>query len=156
MEVKEIEELISDYRWMKREVLRLEELLSNMTVKSSHNDNLTVNYDIEATLPKGSSGMSAAEYDQLDRRERKLIDRINRYKEIIEFVELGEDHLQNPIHVVIYSCMMEGMSYRAIAAHLEMSKDMVRKHRDNLISHLSQNRHYSQTWRYLKYQKQIV
>lgn len=154
---KEIENIIRDYHLMKREVVRLDELIRRIPapVGKGGNDGVA-QYGIEATLPKGSGLISKIELDQLDRRERKLLERLERYQSLIEFVEESEELVEDPVHQVIYSCMMEGMSYRAIGKHIGKSREQIRRLRDELMCHLCQSCHFCQNWRYLKYQKQAV
>lgn len=154
---KELENIISDYKWMKREIKRLEELLfgigSNYGVFKG---NGVAQYGIEAAMPKGSGLISKAELDHIDRRELNILMRMKKYKNMIEFVELGEESLEDPIEQTVYSCMMEGMSYRAIGMHVGVSREQVRRLRDNTINHLCQKSHLCQSWQYLKYKKQTV
>ncbi|MBU9711077.1 sigma-70 family RNA polymerase sigma factor [Evansella tamaricis] len=157
MDPKELENLISDYRWMKREVVRLDELVFRIGGTSGSERSFGVaQYGIEATMPKGSSIRSRAELDDLDNREKKLLKRLERYQSLIKFVEDVEDLIEEPKQQVIYSCMMEGLSYRAMGKHIGVSREQVRRIRDELINHLCQNCHLCQSWHYLKYQKQPV
>lgn len=156
MDRKEIENLISDYQWMKREITRLDELLYGIGSPGGGGNSGVAQYGIEATLPKGSGLISQVELDNLDRREKKLLQRIIHYKNKIELIELGEDLIEDPVQQVIYSCMMSGMSYRAIGKHVGVSREQVRRLRNDVIYHLCQNGHFCQSWRYLKYQKQSV
>ncbi len=148
--------MITDYRWMKREVSRLEELLGGTSRYSSAKSEGVAQYGDEAGMPKGSGLISKAELDNLDYREQKILIRIKKYKNTIEFVEVGEEYIEEPVQQVIYSCMMEGMSYRTISKHIGMSKDKIRQLRDELITQLSQNSHFRQNLHYLKYKKQTV
>lgn len=156
MDPKEIENMISDYHWMKREVVRLDELLFRLGGYSGGGNNGVAQYGIEASMPKGSRLKSRAELDNLDRRERKLLEKLERYKKTIDFVEQSEDYILEPMQQVIYSCMMEGMSYRAIGKHIGVSREKVRQLRDDMINHLCQNCHFCHNWRNLKYKKQLV
>ncbi|MCY9443217.1 sigma-70 family RNA polymerase sigma factor, partial [Bacillus spizizenii] len=45
-------------------------------------------------------------------------------------------------HKVIYDWMMDGMSYRAIGLHLGISRETVRKMKDELINQLCQDCHF--------------
>ncbi|MCT8138631.1 sigma-70 family RNA polymerase sigma factor [Anaerobacillus sp. CMMVII] len=157
MDHKELENVISDYQWLKREVARLEELLWGIGGVSGGSKSIGVaQYGIEAAMPKGSKGISKAELDKLDRREKKILTRIEKYKNMIEFVELGEESLEDPIQQTVYSCMMAGMSYRAIGKHVGVSREKVRQLRDEVINQLCQNCHFCHSWQYLKYKKQTV
>ncbi|SFP18277.1 sigma-70 family RNA polymerase sigma factor [Salibacterium halotolerans] len=157
MNHKEIENLISDYSLMKREIIRLEELVHGIGGSASpSNDKLIAQYGLEAVMPKGSKEKSQIELKNLDRREQKLLKRIQVYQELIDFIEDAEELVNDTLQQMVYNCMMEGMSYRAIGKHLGISREKVRQTRDDLINHLCQNCQFCQSWRYLQYHKQYV
>ncbi|WP_096435930.1 hypothetical protein [Alteribacter populi] len=157
MDRKEIEEIISDYRLFKREIERLNDLIYGIAgVPSKGRGGLTAQYGEEAAMPKGSGGISQSELDRLDSRERKLLKRMQAYQDKVDFVEAGEEYIEGPLHQIVYSCMMEGLSYRAIGKHAGVSREQVRRLRDEVISQMCQNGHLCRNWQYLKYQKQSV
>lgn len=121
----QVEEWIRDYNFMLREIARLNRLLNSV----SYGQKLTATYGTDAAMPKGSGGISQAELRQMDIRERRMY----KYEMIIHYLEDSLDSLDNEKHRILYDCMIEGMSYRAIAAHLSMSRDTIRKIRDEII-----------------------
>lgn len=121
----QVEEWIRDYNFMIREISRLNRLLN--TVGGSLK--LTATYGIESSMPKGNGGVSQAELRQMDIRERRLY----KYEMIIHYLEDALDSFDNDKHRILYDCMIEGMSYRSIAAHMAMSRDTIRKMRDEIL-----------------------
>lgn len=155
MNIDEVEALICEYYWRKAEIQRLQELLY-ASCGSMVQFKLVATYGVEAAMPVGSKGKSMAEYQDMERREERILKQVEKYKNIAVFIELGEVEVEGSLHEVVYSCMMDGMSYRAIAKHLKTNKDKVRKLKNECLRQLSQNRHFRQNWRYLKYHKQII
>lgn len=147
MHKEEIENIISDYQWKKREVERLKSTLKRGGV--SLNESFVAPYGIEATMPKGSSIRSMAELEDMDEREKKLYIRMQRYQDQIDFVEMIEDYIEDDKQQAIYNCMLHGLSFRAISKHLGISREKVRQLKDETLNHISQNCHLSQTWQYL-------
>ncbi|MBO1515039.1 hypothetical protein [Metabacillus bambusae] len=121
----QVEEWIRDYNFMLREIARLDRLLNS----ASRGEKLTATYGIESAMPKGNGGISQAELRQMDIRERRLY----KYEMVIHYLEDTLDSFKYDKHRILYDCMIEGMSYRAIAAHLAMSRDTIRKMRDEII-----------------------
>lgn len=132
MDTKDIEKLIREYHWRKKEVKRLEDIL--FSVKSSNRSVGVAQYGIEATLPKPNTNIkSHAEMDEMDAREKRLLKRYERFKSDVETVEKMADYLTNDKHLVILDCMMEGMSYRFIARHLSISETKLWQMRSEMI-----------------------
>lgn len=153
---QELEEMISDYRLFKREIDRLNDLIYGIACPPSKGSYFVAGYGIESTMPKGSGGMSQSEFDKLDRREQKLIQRIQAYQDKVDFVESAEELITDPLQQIVYSCMMEGLSQRAIGNHAGISREQVRRIKNDVLCHLCQNDQLCQSWHYLKYQKQTV
>ncbi len=93
-------------------------------------------------MPKGSPGKSQAELRQMDMREERLFKRLKYYEERVYAVELGAGKTKGEQHKVIYNCMREGVSYRAIGLHLGISRETVRKMKDEFIIHLCLGCHF--------------
>ena len=134
---EQIESLLRDYHWMVREIIRLERILYGGS--SSNRSWGVAQYGIEASLPKGSPGKSQAELAAMDRRDEYLYKRISKLEAKVEAVESAAFLIKGEMHQVVYDCMLEGMSYRAIAKHLGVSKDKVRLIKEEIIHQLSQN-----------------
>ena len=127
----QIEEWIRDYGFMLDEIKRLNNMLNKVIPTTQK---LTATYGIEATLPKGSSGMSQAELNQLDRREKRYY----RYMEIVHFLDAVVDDIEDEKEKVMYDLMLEGMSYTKIAEHFRCTRGTVRTSKESIISKIAQ------------------
>lgn len=134
----DISKLIREYRRMKNEIERLNRVLygSSSFIRSYG----VARYGIEATLPRGSSLRSIAELEAMDLREQKQIERLERYERYVYALELAFDILEDETQKIIYDCLLDGMTYRQIAAHLSVSKDYVHKHKKDIVRQIRQNR----------------
>lgn len=121
----QIEEWIRDYKFMLREINRLNRLLNRISFGGS----MVAQYGIEATLPHGSSGISQAELKQVDRREQRLM----KYEDITSFLNIVAAYIETDKYRIVYECMLDGMSYRAIAKHLGVSRDTVREIKEQIL-----------------------
>nr|WP_259547934.1 helix-turn-helix domain-containing protein [Heyndrickxia oleronia] len=146
----QIEEWIRDYNFMHREIARLNRILNKVSYDGG--TRLVARYGIEATLPKGSSGISQAEIKQLDSREKRLY----KYEEIIFFLESANTFFKTEKYRVVYECMLEGMSYRAIAKHLGVSRDTIREIKEQILDIIYQEGQKDQIPQLLKYEKTLV
>lgn len=141
MNCNEIEKLIYDYHWLRKEVSRLEKIIFGFSVPIKSIG--VTQYGIEAAMPKGSLLKSEAELEALDVRERRLYKRLNMYRKKVFAVEkIAELYLVDDQELTLMDCMMEGMSYRAIAAHLGLSREKVRALKNEMINHIHQNCHF--------------
>lgn len=154
MELKDIENVISDYHWMSREVDRLESILFGTS--GMRNTRLISQYGIEATLPKGSPLKSDAELAVIDRREQKLLQKLERYSKMTAAVEHDQDLLEDDFHKTIYDCMMDGMSYRAIGKHLGISRGKFYREKETILNTIYQKDQKSQIVQYLREQESDV
>ncbi|WP_057760652.1 helix-turn-helix domain-containing protein [Cytobacillus praedii] len=141
MNCNEIEKLIYDYHWLRKEVSRLEKIVFGFSVPIKSIG--VTQYGVEASLPKGSLLKSEAELAALDVREKRLYKRLNMYrKKVFAIEKIAELHLADDQELTLMDCMMEGMSYRAIAAHLGLSREKIRTLKNELIGHIHQNCHF--------------
>ncbi|MGN7401720.1 helix-turn-helix domain-containing protein [Cytobacillus praedii] len=141
MNCNEIEKLIYDYHWLRKEVSRLEKIVFGFSVPIKSIG--VTQYGVEASLPKGSLLKSEAELAALDVREKRLYKRLNMYrKKVFAIEKIAELHLVDDQELTLMDCMMEGMSYRAIAAHLGLSREKIRTLKNELIGHIHQNCHF--------------
>lgn len=127
----QVEEWIRDYGFMLDEIKRLNNMLNKV---QPVNQKLTATYGIEATLPKGSSGISQAELNQLDRREKRYY----RYLEIVHFLDSVIDEIEDEREKVIYDFMLEGMTYTEIAERFRCTRKTVRVSKESIISKVAQ------------------
>ena len=150
MDQKRIEDTISDYHWMVREISRLQSILYSSPKTRNWG---VAQYGIDAAMPKGSSIRSKKELEAMDRREMKLYSRLKRFEKLVEAIEIDGDLLVEDIHQVVYDCIADGMSYRAISRHIGMSREKVRQIKDEILNHLCQNCHSSHIWHVLTSEK---
>jgi DNA-directed RNA polymerase specialized sigma24 family protein len=144
MNAKQVENLIYEYHWRRREVDRLENILfgSSIPMKSWG----VAQYGIEAAMPKGSSGRSLLEIESMDLREQRLFNRLESFRDKVYAVEMIAGKVNEEQQLIIIDCMMEGMSYRAIAAHLGVSREKVRIEKNKMLSQICQNCHFLQDY----------
>lgn len=136
-----ITDLIRDYRMMKREIERLQRIIYGKSVPMRSWG--VAQYGIEATLPKGSPGKSQAELRDMDIREQKQIERLKEYERKVVAIESAGDFLDKEILKICYDCMLEGLTRKQIAIHLELSIDSVDKLRQDIKTQLGRNTTFS-------------
>lgn len=134
-------ELIRDYRMMKREIDRLQNIIYGRPLPMRSWG--VAQYGIEATMPRGSSGKSDAELRDMDIREQKQIARLREYERRVYAIESASDFLDKEILKVVYDCMLSGLTRRQIAIHLEASVDSVDKLRSDVKSQIESNTTFS-------------
>ena len=132
-----ITQMIKDYRWMKREIFRLQNIVHGFTIPITNWG--VAQYGIEAVMPKGSKGKSAAELKKAESLEEKRKKRLLRYESEVFLLETLADVLENETQKVIYDCLLDGMTYRNIGEHLGMSKDYVQKQKKEIVRQLREN-----------------
>ncbi|WP_433958860.1 sigma-70 family RNA polymerase sigma factor [Cytobacillus horneckiae] len=134
--IEQIELLLRDYHWMKKEVDRLENILYGRS--SPMRSWGVAQYGIEAAMPKGSSGKSQAELMNMDIREERLYKRLEKLKERVYAIEYAAELLGNERDRVIYDCIIDGMSFREISYHIGISRNQVKKAKETILNQLSQ------------------
>lgn len=127
---------------MKNEVSRLQTIIYGSQVPM---DSWGVaQYGIDAAMPKGSSIRSAKEMEAMDLRDIRQSERLKKYESYVYAIEKAPDFLAGEKNKIVFDCMLDGMSYRKIGNHLEMSRDKVREVKEDIISQLCQNGHFRQ------------
>ncbi|UYB50186.1 sigma-70 family RNA polymerase sigma factor (plasmid) [Lysinibacillus capsici] len=132
-----ITQMIKDYRWMTREVFRLQNIIHGYSTAMTSWG--VAQYGIEAVMPKGSRGKSEAEIRKIESLEVKRKNRLQRYEIEVFLLETLADTLKNEHQKVIYDCLLEGMTYREIGLHLGMSKDNVQEQKRDIVRQLREN-----------------
>ncbi|MBY8913296.1 hypothetical protein KY305_11150 [Bacillus sp. YC2] len=127
----EIEEWIRDYNFMLREISRLSRILNKVEFAGQK---LVATYGDEAGMPRGSAGISQAELRQMDRREKRL----RKYETIVDFLERSTEEIEDEKKRIVFDCMLEGMKFREIALHLGVSRETVRRIKNDIVCHLCQ------------------
>lgn len=149
--IEQIEELLRDYRWMRKQVDILQRQLYGFS--SPMRSWGVAQYGLEAAMPKGSPGKSQAELKKMDIREARLYERLQRYEGQVYAIEMAGDLLETEKEKVIYDCLLEGMSYRAIGYHLGEHKNQVREAKKSILAQLAQNAQFVSL---LKLEKTLV
>lgn len=139
---EQIEQMLKDYPWMSREVDRLQRALYGYSAPMRSWG--VAQYGIDAAMPKGSSGKSQAELRNMDLREERLYKRLTKYQSRVYALEMAGDLLSDELEKVVYDCMLDGLSYRAIAYHIGISRNQARKIKDAILNQLSQKSHFVQ------------
>lgn len=137
MNKKQVEDLIYQYHWRKKELDRISNILwgSNRHSKSVG----VAQYGIEATLPKPNTNLkSMAEMDDMDARDKRQYDRWVEFQSKVASIEMMIDYLEDEQHQIILDCMMEGMSYRSIADHLNVSRTKLGEMKNAMLSQICQ------------------
>ncbi|MFJ7950352.1 sigma-70 family RNA polymerase sigma factor [Lysinibacillus sp. NPDC096418] len=147
----DIDYLVKNYRFWKKEINRLENVLygGSRTMSSWG----VAQYGIDAAMPKGSSIRSAEELKRMDVRERGQIARLEKLRTYVYALEVAYNLIEDEQLTTIYDCLLDGMTYRQIAEHLSASKDYVRLKKQIIFSQISQN---SQVSTILTYEKLAV
>ncbi|AEB24454.1 MULTISPECIES: sigma factor-like helix-turn-helix DNA-binding protein [Bacillus amyloliquefaciens group] len=127
----EIEEWIRDYNFMLREISRLSRILNKVEFAGQK---LVATYGDEAGMPRGSAGISQAELRQMNRREKRL----RKYETIVDFLERSTEEIEDEKNRIVFDCMLEGMKFREIALHLGVSRETVRRIKNDIVCHLCQ------------------
>ncbi|WP_079708100.1 hypothetical protein [Paraliobacillus ryukyuensis] len=140
--LKQIQTLIYNYHWQRKEVDRIARILNSIDGPQGAG---IAQYGIEATLPKPNTNeKSKYEIEAMGRREKRQYERYVRFSENVEKVESLADYLDNDHQLIILDCMMEGMSYRSIADHLGVSRYKLGEMKDDMFDQLCQKCHFPQ------------
>lgn len=147
---KEIDNAIRNYQMYVREVNRLEDTLySGGTSARSWG---VATYGIEAAMPRGSGGLSNAELDALDRREQITLKRMQKYQSVMDALHKDLEESTNEFEHIVFDCLLDGMTYREIGNHLRVSREKIRRTKEEIVCRLCQNSHICT---YLTYQKSV-
>ncbi|KON90393.1 hypothetical protein AF332_20650 [Sporosarcina globispora] len=149
--IDQIETVLRDYHWMKKEVVRLQKYLYGRPAPMKSWG--VAQYGIEAAMPKGSSGKSQMELRSLDIREERLHKRLERLEVRVYAIEYAAELLEDERDRVIYDCIIDGMSFREISYHIGISRNHVKKAKEAILNQLSQK---SQFVHLLKLEKKAV
>jgi len=124
----EIYGILRDYHWLVKEVDRLIKEL-NMTESVG-----VASYSDE---PKGGSGPSNPIESEVIRREKKY-DRLKKYLERVDFVNMKTSNIKDEREKVILDCILDGMRMSAVASHLNISRHTANQIRDIIVVKLDE------------------
>jgi DNA-binding NarL/FixJ family response regulator len=138
--LEQIEELLRDYKWMRKQVDHLQRQLYGYS--SPMKSWGVAQYGLEAAMPKGSPGKSLEELKKMDIREERLYERLRNYEEQVFAIEMAGDLLDDEKQKVIYDFLLDGMSFRYISYHLGITRNQVKETKKSILSQLSQKSHF--------------
>lgn len=118
--------ILRDYNWIVKEANRIKLQLNKFE---------TVGVASYSDEPRGGNGTSDRISGEVIRREKNY-KRLNGYLDKIAFIEERLDNIVDEKEKVVLDCILDGMGINAIAVHLNMSRRMVHKLRDNIVDEL--------------------
>lgn len=125
MTKQEIEQTLRDYHWMIREIERLRELLGDA------GERVVRNYEL-LDMPKPQGGRSDPVALEVSRRER-LWKKLRSYEQKVMYVQEKLEIIQDERERTVLDCMLDGMSMRAIAHHMGLSRRHVQNLKDRIV-----------------------
>lgn len=131
MTKQEIEQTLRDYHWMIREIERLRELLGDA------GERVVRSYEL-LDMPKPQSGRSDPVALEVSRRERHW-KKLRTYEQKIMYVQERLDIIQDERERTVLDCMLDGMSMRAIANHMGLSRRHVMNLKDRIVDQFYQS-----------------
>lgn len=128
---REIENALRDYHWMIKEVSRLREELSMPNTK------MTATYGIEASMPKagGTSDPVGKEVMNRDRKSKTL----SEFSEKVKFIEDNMSAIKSDRAVTVFNCLIDGLSFVAIAHHMGFSERKIYFIRDQIVNEMKKH-----------------
>ena len=118
--------ILRDYNWIVKEANRIKLELNKVE---------SVGVASYSGEPKGGNGVSDRIGGEVIRREKKY-KRLDGYLSKIAFIEERADNIADDKEKVVLDCILDGMGINTIAVHLNMSRRMVHKLRDNIVDGL--------------------
>lgn len=130
MQRNEIEQILKDYHWMINSIKIMRKSLEQA------GEGLTAQYGIEATMPKPQGTTSDPVYKEVVRRSKR-VKKIQEFEaKILEFQGLFHKvHDERECEVLYW--LLEGRSYRWIAAHMGLSHSHIRRIKESIVDQLS-------------------
>lgn len=135
MNKQEIENILKDYHWMLNSIKIMRESLKDA------GENITAQYGIESTLPKGKGGTSDPVLKEVIRRN-KYWRSVHGYEEKVSIIQKRIHLIENQKEKEVLHWILEGKSYRWISRHMKLSETHVRRIKDSIVSQMA---HMSQT-----------
>lgn len=130
MKREEIEDILRDYHWMIREITRLRGYLEDA------GEGAVGQYGIESSMPKPKGGNTDPVYQETARRERKW-KRLKKLENKVLFIQDRLYLILDEREKTILECMLDGMSYRAIAKHMGLSHSHIQRIKDSIVTNLN-------------------
>ncbi|WP_339165392.1 DNA-binding response regulator [Siminovitchia sp. FSL W7-1587] len=130
MQRNEIEQILKDYHWMINSIKIMRESLKYA------GEGITAQYGLEAAMPKAQGATSDPVYKEVVRRSKR-VKKIQEFEaKILEFQGLFHKvHDERECEVLYW--LLEGRSYRWIAAHMGLSHSHIRRIKESIVDQLS-------------------
>ena len=125
MTKQEVEQILKDYHWMVREIERIRKYLAGA------GERVVVNYE-SLDMPKPQGGVRDPVHAEVARREKQWR-RVAKLEEKVMFIQDRIDLITDERERTVLDCMLDGMSFTAIAYHMRLSKTHVNRIKDDLV-----------------------
>ncbi|WP_342441762.1 LuxR C-terminal-related transcriptional regulator [Lysinibacillus sp. FSL K6-0075] len=122
-----LDSMITDYHWM---VNAIKEMRAEMVIGAK-----TVQYGIEATLPKAAGGVGDPIMQEAIRRS-KNIKRVAEYEKKLLEVQKLLDNVSGDREVQVLNWMLDGKSQRWIGQHMALSATSIKRIKDNIVKQM--------------------
>ncbi len=127
---KQIESILKDYHWMMNSIKILRDSMQDA------GEGLTVQYGIEATLPKPQGVTSDPIFKEVVRREKRY-KKIAQYEEKVQIIQDRMAIIQDDRDFEVLHWILEGKSYRWIALHMGLSHSHIGRIKDSIVNQIS-------------------
>jgi Response regulator containing a CheY-like receiver domain and an HTH DNA-binding domain len=125
----EIEQILRDYHWMVREIERIRGYLAGAGERTVRE------YGIESGMPKPKGRTSDPVHQEVARREKQW-KRVEKLEDKVRFVQERIELISDERERTVLDCMLDGMSFTAIAYHMRLSKGHVNNIKDSIVNRL--------------------
>ncbi|MED4977207.1 DNA-binding response regulator [Weizmannia sp. FSL K6-0777] len=132
MNKKEISAALKDYHWMINEIQRQRKMLENEV-----GGNLTAQYGIDDTMPKGKGGTGDPIFREVIRREKKS-KWIAKIEKKVLFIQEHINCVQGERERAVLECLLDGMSVIAISRHMGLSERHIFRIRDCIVDRMAE------------------
>ena|SRR5699024_7684583 len=133
---KELEQSLRDYQWM----LRTVELWRKEFAKDeSFNVNVTMQYGIESTLPKGKGETSDPVAREVIRRDKRW-SRIKGYEDKVKYIQDNINNVTETREKEVLHWLLEGKSYAWIARHMGLSRRHIYHIKDSIVEKMKKEK----------------
>jgi len=134
MNKKEIEQALRDYRWM---LHAIEICQRELNKEETFRFNVTAQYGIEASMPKGQGTTSDPVAQEVVRRD-KYWERVRGYEEIVREIQQRIPAVTNVREKEVLHWLLEGKSYSWIARYMSLSERHIRRLKDSIVLKMSE------------------
>ena len=125
MDKQQIEQCIRDYQWMIREIERIRKYLADA------GERIVRNYEtLGMPIPKGD--VRDPVHMEVVRREKQW-KRMAKLEEKVRFVQERIEVITDERERTVLDCLLDGMSYSAIAHHMGLSRRHVMRIKDDIV-----------------------